>query len=77
MRIGATAWIINSDYPTQNLNPLGDDMKIMKRRYKMQQQIELYKVLKVFKFSNGKTRIIQAQQNQVRIRKKVIKKMKC
>ena len=28
----------------------------------MQQQIELYKVLKVFKFSNGMTRIIQEQK---------------
>ena len=50
MRIGATAWIINSDYPTQKLNPLGDDKRTTKQRYKIQQQIELYKVFKVFKF---------------------------
>ena len=74
MRIGATAWIINSDYPTQNLNPLGDDMKIMKRRYKMQQQIELYKVLKVFNFQ---MELQELFKNKVRIQKKAIKKLKC
>ena len=53
MRIGATAWLINSDYPTQKLNPLGDDKRTMKQRYKIQQQIELYKFLKfsIFKWN--------------------------
>ena len=74
MRKCATAWIINSDYPTQNLNPLGDDMKTMKRRYKMQQQIELYKVLKVFNFQ---MELQELFKNKVRIQKKVIKKLKC
>ena len=70
MRIGAAAWIINSDYPTQNLNPLGDDMKIMKWRYKMQQ----YKVLKVFNFQ---MELQESFKNKARIQKKAIKKLKC
>ena len=52
MRIGATAWIINSDYPTQKLNPLGVDKRTTKQRYKIYNtiQIELYKVFKFSKF---------------------------
>ena len=74
MRIGATAWIINSDYPTQKLNPLGDDKRTTKQRYKIQQQIELYKVFKVFNFQ---MELQELFKNKARIQKKAIKKLKC